>query len=133
MFVIFSDSLGSVCSGMVLTLASIYGIALDESRGKCTFISFAFQEAGFYPSEFYTLTSLTSWATCNAKDIPDKEEMHTDVEENTDDIEKQHKKHAGHCPSDHENQTTQETTNASQHQVVEEAKQDSEDKQLMEK
>ncbi|XP_027217190.2 tRNA:m(4)X modification enzyme TRM13 homolog isoform X3 [Penaeus vannamei] len=45
---------------------------------RCTWTSYVginfLQECGFSPEEFYTLTSLTSWATCNSRDVGSKEE-----------------------------------------------------------
>ncbi|XP_045102938.1 tRNA:m(4)X modification enzyme TRM13 homolog isoform X2 [Portunus trituberculatus] len=41
------------------------------------------QGLGVQPSEFYILTALTGWATCNSKDVPSKEEM-TSEPRNTD-------------------------------------------------
>ena len=44
------------------------------------------QGLGVLPSEFYILTALTGWATCNSKDVPSKEEMTSDLQ-NTDGFE----------------------------------------------
>lgn len=38
------------------------------------------------PSEFYILTALTGWATCNSKDVPSKEDIPSEPQ-NKDDFE----------------------------------------------
>lgn len=44
----------------------------------CTDISLVFQDLSVLPSEFYILTALSSWATCNPKGVPSKEEPPSD-------------------------------------------------------
>nr|XP_045603339.1 tRNA:m(4)X modification enzyme TRM13 homolog [Procambarus clarkii]XP_045603340.1 tRNA:m(4)X modification enzyme TRM13 homolog [Procambarus clarkii]XP_045603341.1 tRNA:m(4)X modification enzyme TRM13 homolog [Procambarus clarkii] len=59
-----------VVAGLVLALCCHH---------RCTWLTYSgftfLSESGFSSNEFYTLTALTSWATCNSKDIPSKENV----------------------------------------------------------
>ncbi|XP_042881636.1 tRNA:m(4)X modification enzyme TRM13 homolog isoform X2 [Penaeus japonicus] len=68
---------------------SVSGLALALCcHHRCTWSSYVgvvfLQECGFSPEEFYTLTSFTSWATCNSRDVGSKEEKQVAVEEEND-------------------------------------------------
>lgn len=53
---------------------------------RCTWDSYcgleALQDLSVLPSEFYILTALSSWATCNPKGVPSKEEPPADSQKN---------------------------------------------------
>lgn len=85
------------------------------------------QESGFPPEEFYILTSLTSWATCSAKDIPNEEEEILTAS----DVKEAHCTTG--CESEHDNTTEQETDDILQHQSVEASESETGPTQLMEK
>ncbi|XP_069960491.1 tRNA:m(4)X modification enzyme TRM13 homolog isoform X3 [Cherax quadricarinatus] len=71
-----------VVAGLVLALCCHHRCTWNTYSGF-TFL----QDSGFCPSEFYTLTALTSWATCNSMDIPSKESL-PDMLENYEKSEK---------------------------------------------
>lgn len=75
-----------VVAGIILALCCHHRCTWGAYSG----VSFL-QDSGFSSSEFYTLTALTSWATCNSKDIPSREGMgdnESDLRESENGFEK---------------------------------------------
>ncbi|XP_063874980.1 tRNA:m(4)X modification enzyme TRM13 homolog isoform X2 [Scylla paramamosain] len=72
---------GTEVAGVVLALCCHHRCVWDSYCGLEVL-----QGLGVVPSEFYILTALTGWATCNSRDVPSKEEM-TSEPQNSDGFE----------------------------------------------